>query len=177
MLTSTRLSAISLQPVAVGIDDEGGVAFEELALRFAGAAVALSADKRAPPRQPSARDERRVSEAVRRIEREAEAPLSLAALADEAGLSPYHFLRSFAQVAGVTPHQYVLRTRLYRAALRLRRTREPITQIAYGAGFNDLSTFNRRFRRLMGMSPGAYRAQAPLARATAPGRSARSGSR
>ena len=159
----------------VARDEGDGAAFEELALRFASAAITLSAEKRAPVRQPSARDERRVSEVVRRIEREAEAPHPLAELAKDADLSPYHFLRSFAQVAGVTPHQYVLRTRLHRAALRLRRTRDSITEIAYGAGFNDLSTFNRRFRRLMGMSPGAYRAQG--SRATAPCRSARPGSR
>ena len=73
-------------------------------------------------------------------------------------MSPYHFLRTFRQVAGMTPHQYVLRTRLHRAAVRLRRTDDAISAIAYDAGFNDLSTFNRRFRRVMGSSPGLYRA-------------------
>jgi AraC-like DNA-binding protein len=64
----------------------------------------------------------------------------------------------FRQVAGMTPHQYVLRTRLHRAAVQLRRTDDPISSVAYDAGFNDLSTFNRRFRRLMGAKPSAYRA-------------------
>jgi AraC family transcriptional regulator len=41
----------------------------------------------------------------------------------------------------------------------LRRSTDAITAIAYEAGFNNLSTFNRRFRRLMGSSPGAYRAR------------------
>ena len=59
----------------------------------------------------------------------------------------------------MTPHQYVLRTRLHRAAVRLRRSDETISAIAFDAGFSDLSTFNRRFRRLMGASPGAYRAR------------------
>ena len=54
--------------------------------------------------------------------------------------------------------EYVLRTRLHRAAVRLRTCDEPISTIAFDAGFGDLSTFNRRFRRLMGCSPGAYRA-------------------
>jgi AraC-like DNA-binding protein len=72
-------------------------------------------------------------------------------------MSLYHFLRTFRQVAGVTPHQYVLRTRLNRAAVRLRTSNESVSAIAFGAGFGDLSTFNRRFRRLMGCSPGAYR--------------------
>jgi AraC family transcriptional regulator len=51
----------------------------------------------------------------------------------------------------------VLRTRLHRAAVRLRRSRESVAAIAFDAGFNDLSTFNRRFRRVMGVSPSAYR--------------------
>jgi AraC-like DNA-binding protein len=48
---------------------------------------------------------------------------------------------------------------MHRAAVRLRRTREPVSAIAFDVGFNDLSTFNRRFRRLMGHSPSQYRAQ------------------
>jgi len=74
-------------------------------------------------------------------------------------MSPYHFLRTFRQVVGMAPHQYVLRTRLQRAALRLRRSQDEISAIAFGAGFNDLSTFNRRFRRVMGVSPSLYRAR------------------
>jgi AraC-like DNA-binding protein len=108
-------------------------------------------------RAPSRRDEGRISEALRRIEAHAEEPLALADLAREAGMSPFHFLRTFRQVAGMTPHQYVLRARLSRAAVRLRTSHEPISAMAFDAGFGDLSTFNRRFRRLMGCSPGAYR--------------------
>jgi AraC-like DNA-binding protein len=69
---------------------------------------------------------------------------------------PYHFLRAFAAVVGMTPHQYLPRTRLHRAAVRLRRTRDPVARIAYDAGFNDLSTFNHRFRCLMRATPSAY---------------------
>jgi AraC-like DNA-binding protein len=76
-------------------------------------------------------------------------------------MSPYHFLRTFRQVVGMTPHQFVLRTRLHRAAVRLRASDESVSAIAFAAGFRDLSTFNRRFRRLMGASPSAYRAAAP----------------
>jgi AraC-like DNA-binding protein len=67
-------------------------------------------------------------------------------------------LRVFRQVTGMTPHQFVLQTKLQRAAVRLRRTDDTISGIAYDAGFNDLSSFNRRFRRLMGATPSGYRA-------------------
>lgn len=139
-------------------DDGDAAAFEELALRFAAAAIALQPMVRATRRRPTTRDERRVTAALRRIEREPHAPLTPAVLARDSGLSPFHFLRTFRQVAGLTPHQYLLRTRLHRAALRLRLGAAPITDVAYDCGFNDLSTFNRRFRRLMGVTPGAWRA-------------------
>lgn len=76
-------------------------------------------------------------------------------------MNPYHFLRTFNAVSGVTPYQFVLAQRLKRAAVRLRRTTDPISVVAYEAGFNDLSTFNRRFRRIMGMTPGAWRIRRP----------------
>jgi AraC family transcriptional regulator len=120
--------------------------------------AATLADGAQPAAAPSRRDERRISDALCRIEGEAHEPLALADLAHEAGMSRYHFLRTFRQVAGMTPHQLVLRTRLHRAAVRLRTSDYSISTIAFDAGFGDLSTFNRRFRRLMGCSPGAWRA-------------------
>jgi AraC-like DNA-binding protein len=140
---------------ARNVEDSGEL--EALALLLAGAVTATLAGAGRPGLAPSRRDEGRISEALRRIEAHAEEPLALADLAREAGMSPFHFLRTFRQVAGTTPHQYVLRTRLIRAAVRLRTSHEPISAIAFDAGFGDLSTFNRRFRRLMGCSPGAYR--------------------
>lgn len=141
-------------------EEPDGNALEELAMRLAGAVAAALADATGGPPRPRPRDERRVTEILRRIEREADEPLPLAALAREAGMSPYHFLRVFRAVAGMTPHQFVLRTRLHRAALRLRRSDDAVSAVAFEAGFNDLSTFNHRFRRVMGASPTAWRAKA-----------------
>ncbi|WP_214470889.1 AraC family transcriptional regulator [Mesorhizobium sp. dw_380] len=138
-------------------------AFEELGLRMAAAAVETVSG--APPvrRAPSRRDQKRVAEAVRRIEMDADGPVSLSALADETATSPYHFLRIFRQVAGMTPYQFLLKTRLHRAAMRLRLSDDAISAVAFDAGFNDLSTFNRRFRRDMGETPGNYRARRSIA--------------
>jgi AraC-like DNA-binding protein len=157
----------SLEPLIAALvaacRDRDTAELEELALAFAGA---VAAAQRGPGRArsaPSARVVRRMSDAVRWIERDAQDALparcSLATLAREAVMSPYHFLRVFRRVVGMTPHQYVLRMRMHRAAVRLRRSDEPVSTIALDAGFNDLSTFNRRFRRIMGTSPTAFRTQ------------------
>ena len=131
---------------------------DEPAWRIAGTVAGTLADAPRRVRTPSSRDIKRITGIVRRIEAEPEDEHPLTRLAGDAAMSPYHFLRTFRQVVGMAPHQYVLRTRLHRAALRLRRSPEEIAEIAFGAGFNDLSTFNRRFRRVMGVSPSVYRA-------------------
>jgi AraC-like DNA-binding protein len=145
-------------------DDGDADALEELALRLAGAVAALPHGGRGARRPPGARDERRVTEALRRIEQAPQARITLAALARDAGLSPFHFLRTFRHVTGLTPHQFILRMRLHRAAMLLRHSDEAVTTIAYDCGFSDLSTFNRRFRRLIGVPPGVWRSRHSLRR-------------
>ncbi len=138
-------------------EDGDGAELEEVALRLAGAVSAVLEGNKRSERAPSRRDAQRVAVALRRIAADADEPLSLADLARASAMSPYHFLRTFRVVVGVTPHQFILHTRLRRAAVRLRRTTDGISAIAFAAGFNDLSTFNRRFLRIMGLSPSAYR--------------------
>jgi len=84
-------------------------------------------------------------------------PHTLANLASLAGLSRYHFLRTFKRVTGITPHQWILRARLREAARRIATSREPITEIALDTGFEDLSNFIRSFRAEFGISPRKYR--------------------
>jgi AraC family transcriptional regulator len=166
-LTAPRLppvpSVLALLAAAQTLRDEDAAAeeFQELALQLAGAVcAALNEDsRRSPRRSPTPRDERRVAAALRRIETRHGARLTVDELAAEAAVSPFHFLRMFEQVIGVTPGQYMLRTRLRRAAVRLRRSSDAIAVIALDCGFDDLSTFNRQFRRTTGLTPGAYRAQ------------------
>lgn len=99
----------------------------------------------------------RVTRVVRRIEADPGGDLSLRVLAREARLSPYHFLRAFQRLTGVTPHQYVLRTRLRDAALRLAAQSGKVAEIAFDSGFGDVSNFNRAFRSEFGASPRVYR--------------------
>lgn len=108
----------------------------------------------------SARDSRRIIAAVRHIEEHATDAMSLAELARIAGMSKYHFLRTFRRAVGMTPYQLLLATRLRRAAVALQISNESIALVALDAGFADLSTFNHRFRAHFGDSPTQYRRRA-----------------
>ena len=155
-------SVLASLSAAQALRDAGGSPeeFREAALRLAAAAHgALNEDAPASRRPPTLRDERRVAAALRRIEAHHGAGLCLDELAAGSAVSPCHFLRIFEQVVGVTPGQYMLRMRLRRAALGLRLTSDTVAAVALECGFEDLSTFNRQFRRAMGLTPGAYRAR------------------
>jgi AraC-like DNA-binding protein len=114
-----------------------------------------------PPRPvcASARDQRRISDVLRYIELRAADVLDLDTLAGVAIMSKYHFLRTFRHIVGMTPYQFLLTARMRRAAVRLAASSEPVSTIAFEAGFGDLSTFNGRFREVFGMSPTVYRSQ------------------
>jgi AraC-like DNA-binding protein len=81
----------------------------------------------------------------------------LEALAKRASLSPYHFLRVFKTVAGISPHQFILRARMRAAARRLSLSDESVTTVALACGFSDLANFTRGFRAEFGRPPGAFR--------------------
>jgi AraC-like DNA-binding protein len=66
-------------------------------------------------------------------------------------------LRTFQHVVGLTPHQYVMRMRLQRAAVRLVEEAASVLEIAFDSGFGDVSNFNRSFRVEFGMSPRTFR--------------------
>ena len=105
----------------------------------------------------SARDRRRAVETALWIDAHAHEPVDLDTSAREAGVSTFHFLRLFVNVLGVTPHQYLVRARLRRAARLLAADTRAITEVAYEVGFNDLSNFVRSFRRAAGVSPRGFR--------------------
>lgn len=84
-------------------------------------------------------------------------PLTLHEMAEQANLSPNHFLRTFKALFQQTPHQYLLNQRLRRAAHLITTTNLAITEIALTVGFASLGTFSWRFRRVFGLSPEQYR--------------------
>jgi len=138
------------------------VSFDELACGLVVAVADLVSSSRQGDRAPGPADERRISTALRYIESYFSQPLSLRQLASEAGMSAFHFLRTFRLVTGLTPHQYLMRTRLREAATRLAAGRDRVLDVALESGFEDLSNFNHAFRAEFGVSPRAYR-KAPAA--------------
>jgi AraC-like DNA-binding protein len=128
---------------------------EEVAIELAGTALGLAGRTR---RSPSPLQHHgRITEVLRYMAAHSAAPHKLTGLAAMARMSPYHFLRTFRAVTGVTPHQWLLRARLRDAAGRLATTETPVTNVALDVGFDDLSNFTRSFRTEFGASPREYR--------------------
>lgn len=150
MVSGARLHAAAAGDSDVGLDEAG--------LAFAARFVALEHDVPAPS-SPAARraDRRRAVESALWIAAHADQQTNLHALARRAGLSPYHYLRVFAAALGVTPHQYLVRSRLRNAARQLAEGDQPVTEVALDCGFADLSNFVRSFHRAAGASPRAFR--------------------
>jgi AraC family transcriptional regulator len=83
--------------------------------------------------------------------------LSLDALAQQIGFSPYHFARLFRQTTGESPHQFVLRLRIERAQRLLKETDIPLAHVALECGFANQSHLSLAFKRHLGLTPRAYR--------------------
>jgi len=81
-------------------------------------------------------------------------------LAGSVHLSRAHFIRSFRDTFGETPHRYLQRRRIERAMALLRETDRPITEICLDVGFASLGSFSTTFAEIVGCSPSAYRARA-----------------
>ena len=133
----------------IGLDEIGQV----LASRF----VEVVSGKPRSAGPDAARDRRRAVETALWIDANSHRDIDLEDAAAQAGISPFHFLRLFTGVLGVTPHQYLVRSRLRHAARRLAFDDGPITDIAYDVGFGDLSNFVRTFHRAAGASPLRFR--------------------
>ncbi|NAT76730.1 AraC family transcriptional regulator [Dickeya dadantii] len=84
-----------------------------------------------------------------------EQDISLLQLAEIAGLSPWHFLRQFKALLGMTPHAYLVQARL-RQARSLLIKGASLSDTASRCGFSDQSHFTRHFKRAMGITPGEF---------------------
>lgn len=130
---------------------------DEAALSFWMRYASLVRGRPASTPEANTRARRHMIDAAHWIEAHAEESIALEDVAAHAEQSPFHFLRLFARVIGVTPHQYLVRTRLRRAARMLAADEGSVTDVAYRVGFGDLSNFVRTFSKAAGASPGAFR--------------------
>jgi AraC family transcriptional regulator len=145
------------QSIARGTSDVG---LDEIGFAMAARVADVALRRAAAAAKPSVRDRRRAIEAALFMEERASEPIDLERAAGVAGLSPFHFLRLFSRVVGVTPHQYLVRARLRNAARLLAEGERSITAIALDVGFGDLSGFVRTFGRAAGVSPSEFRRKA-----------------
>ena len=86
-------------------------------------------------------------------------PLSIAEVAREAAMSPFHFIRRFESVFGTTPHQFRIQSRLDRARHLLALSDYSVTDVCMEVGFSSLGSFSSLFARRFGTPPSAYRRQ------------------
>lgn len=133
------------------------VGLDEAALWLAARFVEVASGRPRRAVTVPARDRRRAVEAALWLDAHAHEAVDLERAAAGAGLSPFHFLRLFSAALGVTPHQYLVRARLRRAARLLADGDLPVTEIAWEVGFGDLSNFVRTFGRAAGVSPRGFR--------------------
>ncbi|RZJ62075.1 MAG: AraC family transcriptional regulator [Acidovorax sp.] len=87
-------------------------------------------------------------------------PLTIAQLAQAEGKAPLRFLREFTQLVGMTPHAFIVETRVQAARALLRRGTEPLASIALDCGFTHQSHMGVAFRKVLGQTPGQYAAAA-----------------
>jgi len=88
-------------------------------------------------------------------------PPSLAELAATCGLSQGRFSELSARLFQLTPKQLILKARIDEAVDLLLTTKLPLSEIALATGFCDQSAFTRHFRRVTGLTPGAFAKSAP----------------
>lgn len=82
---------------------------------------------------------------------------SVQELAQQVGLSEYHFIRVFREAMGVTPGQYIIGARMNHAKYLLRTTTLPVAEVGTAVGYASESMFSAAFRRTQGLTPSQYR--------------------
>jgi|GEM_PF-6260250 len=125
-----------------------------LALHLSDRYAALGSPKSEPLPSLNETMRARVAEFVRA---DPSAPVTLAAMAQVAGMTPSSFVRSFKRSTGLTPHRFVVEQRVLAAQRLLATSDLPIVEIALSVGFSSQSHFGVAFRAVIGESPARYR--------------------
>jgi AraC-like DNA-binding protein len=137
------------------------VAFVSTFTRLIDGVVARYGKHAQLPQQVGSRQQRRtlaMQRVLECIEDQLDQSLRIEQLAAEAGLSMFHFVRSFAAIYHVTPHQYIQARRAARAKHLLTQRNTP-SDAAAAVGLTDQSHLNRWFKRAYGVTPAQYQQQ------------------
>jgi AraC family transcriptional regulator len=141
------------------------------------ASALLESESDAPPVAQTARISIRpgslafwqAKRALTYIEANLESKIEIRDLARFFGVSKSHFSRAFKQSIGCPPMTYVCMRRVERVKLMMKSERQRLSEIALACGFADQSHLNRVFRRVVGVSPGAWRRYAETSNPEGPG--------
>jgi AraC-like DNA-binding protein len=107
--------------------------------------------------------------AARELLRDVHEPApSIAQIANTVGISPFHFIRQFEAVFGVTPHQFRIQSRLELARRLLETGRWSVTDVCMEVGFSSLGSFSALFTQRVGEPPSAYRRRVRAMEAESP---------
>ncbi|MEM8779760.1 MAG: AraC family transcriptional regulator [Cyanobacteria bacterium P01_G01_bin.49] len=96
---------------------------------------------------------RKLQQAVTYIQDNLAEDISLQAIATEVNMSRYYFCRLFKKSTGITPHQYLIKSRIERAQELLSRKHQSIADVSLQVGFANQSHFTKHFKRLVGITP------------------------
>ena len=148
---SIRQRLASIDPTNLILDSWALILSEILVRRF-------TSHAQRPVRGTSGKiPARSIAHVIDLIEAHIDQDLSLAALADVAAMSVYHFARQFKETVGASPHAYVLSRRVRRAEDMLKRGGSSLADVAAACGFASQAHFTTAFGRHIGVTPGDYR--------------------
>ncbi|MBR4395735.1 MAG: helix-turn-helix transcriptional regulator, partial [Eubacteriaceae bacterium] len=99
----------------------------------------------------------RIKNALNYIRKNIDSKILVKDLAEATALSVEHFIKVFKNETGETPNMYITRTKMERAMVLLVTSATPVKTIALNLGYDDVSYFNRTFKRFAGITPQQYR--------------------
>jgi AraC family transcriptional regulator len=100
---------------------------------------------------------KRIGRAVDKLKANLEQGISIDELADEAGMSRFHFARAFRNIVGEPPHRFLVRKRIEMAKELLKHGNTSMVEVAISVGFCSQSHFCTSFRNMTGQTPLEYR--------------------
>lgn len=139
-------------------DAVGRLLADGLTATLAARLLRLSGYTAAEP-DPRALAPRRLRRSLDFIDANLAEDIGLGDIAEAAGLSAYHFARAFRAATGLPPYRYLTQQRIARAQMLIATTELSLAQIAFESGFGSQAQFTTTFTRIVGISPGRWRAE------------------